>query len=398
MLTNEEIFAKDKSDYLPVFARYNIVLDHGDGPYVYDTKGKKYIDFLAGIAVNVVGHNYKPLVEAVSQQASKMIHCSNLYYTEVQVEAAEKLKKLSGMDKVFFGNSGAEANEGAIKLARKYATNIDPEKIQIISALHSFHGRTLATLTATGQDHYHHGFGPLPAGFDYVPYNDIQALEAKMSDKTCAVMLEAIQGEGGVHVPDPDYLPKVRALCDKYNAVLIFDEVQCGMGRTGTFFGCQQFGVKPDIVTLAKGLAGGVPIGAFMATDKVANAFHAGDHGSTFGGNPLACAAACVVLDALIDGNLMENAKEIGAYLQSKFEEYKSKYPNLIKEVRGRGLILGMELTRPGREIANECLDYGAIINCTAGNVLRFVPPLNITKAHVDELISVLDKVLPKYA
>ena len=397
MLTNEEIFAKDKSDYLPVFARYNIVLDHGDGPYVYDTKGKKYIDFLAGIAVNVVGHNYKPLVDAVSKQAGKMIHCSNLYYTEVQVEAAEKLKKLSGMDKVFFGNSGAEANEGAIKLARKYATNIDPEKIQIISALHSFHGRTLATLTATGQDHYHHGFGPLPAGFDYVPYNDIQALEAKMSDKTCAVMLEAIQGEGGVHVPDPDYLPKVRALCDKYNAVLIFDEVQCGMGRTGTFFGCQQFGVKPDIVTLAKGLAGGVPIGAFMATDKVASAFHAGDHGSTFGGNPLACAAACVVLDALIDGNLMENAKEIGAYLQSKFEEYKAKYPNLIKEVRGRGLILGMELTRPGREIANECLDYGAII-CTAGNVLRFVPPLNITKAHVDELISVLDKVLPKYA
>lgn len=398
MLTNEEIFAKDKSDYLPVFARYNIVLDHGDGPYVYDTKGKKYIDFLAGIAVNVVGHNYKPLVDAVSKQAGKMIHCSNLYYTEVQVEAAEKLKKLSGMDKVFFGNSGAEANEGAIKLARKYATNIDPEKIQIISALHSFHGRTLATLTATGQDHYHHGFGPLPAGFDYVPYNDIQALEAKMSDKTCAVMLEAIQGEGGVHVPDPDYLPKVRALCDKYNAVLIFDEVQCGMGRTGTFFGCQQFGVKPDIVTLAKGLAGGVPIGAFMATDKVASAFHAGDHGSTFGGNPLACAAACVVLDALIDGNLMENAKEIGAYLQSKFEEYKAKYPNLIKEVRGRGLILGMELTRPGHEIANECLDYGAIINCTAGNVLRFVPPLNITKAHVDELISVLDKVLPKYA
>ena len=398
MLTNEEIFAKDKSDYLPVFARYNIVLDHGDGPYVYDTKGKKYIDFLAGIAVNVVGHNYKPLVDAVSKQAGKMIHCSNLYYTEVQVEAAEKLKKLSGMDKVFFGNSGAEANEGAIKLARKYATNIDPEKIQIISALHSFHGRTLATLTATGQDHYHHGFGPLPAGFDYVPYNDIQALEAKMSDKTCAVMLEAIQGEGGVHVPDPDYLPKVRALCDRYNAVLIFDEVQCGMGRTGTFFGCQQFGVKPDIVTLAKGLAGGVPIGAFMATDKVASAFHAGDHGSTFGGNPLACAAACVVLDALIDGNLMENAKEIGAYLQSKFEEYKAKYPNLIKEVRGRGLILGMELTRPGREIANECLDYGAIINCTAGNVLRFVPPLNITKAHVDELISVLDKVLPKYA
>lgn len=398
MLTDEQIFAKDKDDYMPVFARYNIVLDHGDGPYLYDTNGKKYIDYLAGIAVNVVGHNYKPLVDAISRQAAKMIHCSNLYYTEVQVEAAEKLKKLSDMDKVFFGNSGAEANEGAIKLARKYATDIDPEKIQIISALHSFHGRTIATLTATGQDHYHHGFGPLPEGFDYVPFNDIEALEAKMSDKTCAVMLEAIQGEGGVHVPDKDYLPKVRALCDKYNAVLIFDEVQCGMGRTGTFFGCQQFGVKPDIVTLAKGLAGGVPIGAFLATDKVARAFHPGDHGSTFGGNPLACAAACVVLDALTKDNLMKNAVEVGAYLKEKFNAYKEKYPTLIKDVRGRGLILGMELSRPGREIANECLDYGAIINCTAGNVLRFVPPLNITKAHVDELIAILDKVLPKYA
>ena len=398
MLTDEQIFAKDKDDYMPVFARYNIVLDHGDGPYLYDTNGKKYIDYLAGIAVNVVGHNYKPLVDAISRQAAKMIHCSNLYYTEVQVEAAEKLKKLSDMDKVFFGNSGAEANEGAIKLARKYATDIDPEKIQIISALHSFHGRTIATLTATGQDHYHHGFGPLPEGFDYVPFNDIEALEAKMSNKTCAVMLEAIQGEGGVHVPDEDYLPKVRALCDKYNAVLIFDEVQCGMGRTGTFFGCQQFGVKPDIVTLAKGLAGGVPIGAFLATDKVASAFHPGDHGSTFGGNPLACAAACVVLDALTKDNLMKNAVEVGAYLKEKFNAYKEKYPTLIKDVRGRGLILGMELSRPGREIANECLDYGAIINCTAGNVLRFVPPLNITKAHVDELIAILDKVLPKYA
>lgn len=398
MLTDEQIFAKDKDDYMPVFARYNIVLDHGDGPYLYDTNGKKYIDYLAGIAVNVVGHNYKPLVDAISRQAAKMIHCSNLYYTEVQVEAAEKLKKLSDMDKVFFGNSGAEANEGAIKLARKYATDIDPEKIQIISALHSFHGRTIATLTATGQDHYHHGFGPLPEGFDYVPFNDIEALEAKMSDKTCAVMLEAIQGEGGVHVPDEDYLPKVRALCDKYNAVLIFDEVQCGMGRTGTFFGCQQFGVKPDIVTLAKGLAGGVPIGAFLATDKVASAFHPGDHGSTFGGNPLACAAACVVLDALTKDNLMKNAVEVGAYLKEKFNAYKEKYPTLIKDVRGRGLILGMELSRPGREIANECLDYGAIINCTAGNVLRFVPPLNITKTHVDELIAILDKVLPKYA
>lgn len=397
-LTNEEIFAKDKQDYMPVFARYNIVLDHGDGTYLYDTNNKKYIDFLAGIAVNVVGHNYKPLVDAITNQAQKMIHCSNLYYTEVQVEASEKLKKLSGMDKVFFANSGAEANEGAIKLARKYATAIDPEKIQIISAVHSFHGRTIATLTATGQEKYHKGFGPLPAGFDYVSYNNIDELEAKMSDKTCAVMLEAIQGEGGVNVPDEDYLPKVRALCDKYNALLIFDEVQCGMGRTGTFFGCEQFNVKPDIATLAKGLAGGVPIGAFLATDKVASAFQAGDHGSTFGGNPLACAASCAVLDALLTGNLMENVKEVGSYFKEKLEAYQQKYPTLIKEVRGRGLILGIELTRPGREISNECLEYGAIINCTAGNVLRFIPALNINKSHVDELIAILDKVLPKYA
>lgn len=398
MLTNEQIIEKDKQDYIPVFARYNIVLDHGEGPYLYDTNGKKYIDFLAGIAVNVVGHDFKPLVDAVSKQASKMIHCSNLYYTQVQVEATEKLKKLSGLDKVFFGNSGAEANEGAIKLARKYATNIDPEKVQIISAIHSFHGRTLATLTATGQEKYHEGFGPLPSGFDYVPYNDIAALEAKVSDKTCAVMLEAIQGEGGVNVPDPDYLPKVRALCDKYNALLICDEIQCGMGRTGTFFGYQQFGVKADIATLAKGLAGGVPIGAFLATDKVASAFHAGDHGSTFGGNPLACAASCVVLDELLHHHLMENAKEVGAYFKAKLETYKTKYPKLVKEVRGVGLILGMEINRPGREIVNECLKYGAIINCTAGNVLRFIPPLNITKQHVDELIAILDKVLPEFA
>lgn len=398
MLTNEEIFAKDKNDYLPVFARYNIVLDHGDGPYLFDTNGKKYIDYLAGIAVNVVGHNYPPLVTAIANQAQKMIHCSNLYYTQVQVEAAEKLKKLSGLDKVFFANSGAEANEGAIKLARRYGTNINPEKYHIISAVHSFHGRTLATLTATGQEKYHQGFGPLLEGFDYVNYNKIEEIEAKISDKTCAVMLEAIQGEGGVHVPDADYLTKVRALCDKYNALLIFDEVQCGMGRTGTFFGYQQFDVKADIVSLAKGLAGGVPIGAFLTTDKVAKVFHAGDHGSTFGGNPLACAAACAVLDALIDGNLMQNAQEIGDYLIAKFKAYQEKYPNLIKEVRGKGLILGIELSCEGRQIANECLSYGAIINCTAGNVLRFVPPLNITKAHVDELITILDQVLPKYA
>ena len=311
-LTDEQIYAKDAQDYLPVFARYKIVLDHGDGVYVYDTQGNKYIDFLGGIAVNVLGHNHKDLVKAVADQAGKMIHCSNLYYTQVQADAAEKLVKLSGLGKVFFGNSGAEANEGAIKIARKYAHSIDADKSQIISAIHSFHGRTIATLTATGQPKYHEGFGPLPAGFDYVPYNDIEALEKLMSDKTAAVMLEPIQGEGGVHVPDVAYMQKVRQLCDKYNAVLIFDEIQSGMGRSGKFFAYENFGIKPDVVTLAKGLAGGVPIGAFIATDKVAAAFHAGDHGSTFGGNPLACAAANVVLDIVGQPSFLQHVVEMG--------------------------------------------------------------------------------------
>ena len=397
-LTDEQIYAKDAQDYLPVFARYKIVLDHGDGVYVYDTQGNKYIDFLGGIAVNVLGHNHKELVKAVADQAGKMIHCSNLYYTQVQADAAEKLVKLSGLGKVFFGNSGAEANEGAIKIARKYAHSIDADKSQIISAIHSFHGRTIATLTATGQPKYHEGFGPLPAGFDYVPYNDIEALEKLMSDKTAAVMLEPIQGEGGVHVPDVEYMQKVRQLCDKYNAVLIFDEIQSGMGRSGKFFAYENFGIKPDVVTLAKGLAGGVPIGAFIATDKVAAAFHAGDHGSTFGGNPLACAAANVVLDIVGQPSFLQHVVEMGDYMKSRLEAMQAKYPALIKEVRGMGLILGMELVKPGRDIVNDCLGKGAIINCTAGNVLRFVPPLIVTKEHIDEVCNALEAVLPAYA
>ena len=396
--TDEQIYAKDKKDYLPVFARYNIVLDHGDGMYVYDTQGKKYIDYLGGIAVNVLGHADPALVKAIADQAGRMIHCSNLYYTQVQADAAEKLVKLSGLGKVFFGNSGAEANEGAIKLARKYAHQTDPEKSQIITAWHSFHGRTLATLTATGQPKYHEGFGPMPGGFEYVDYGDYEALEKMVTDKTCAVMLETIQGEGGVYVPPADYLKKVRALCDKYNAVLILDEIQCGMGRSGKFFAYEQFGIKPDIVTLAKGLAGGVPIGAFIASDKVAAAFHAGDHGSTFGGNPLACAAANVVLDKIGSGDILAHVNEVGAYLKQKLGGFQQKYPQLITEVRGMGLILGLQLTKPGRDIVNACLDEGAIINCTAGDVLRFVPPLIVTKAQVDELCAILGKVLPQFA
>ena len=399
-MQEQEIFAEDQQSYLPVFNRYKIVLDHGEGAEVWDINGKKYLDFLGGIAVNVLGHNNKALVQAVTEQAGKLIHCSNLYYTQPQADAAAKLVKLSGLDKAFFANSGAEANEGAIKIARKYGYNINPEKTEIISAWDSFHGRTLATLTATGQTHYHEGLGPLPAGFTYVHYNDIAELESKISDKTAAVMLETIQGEGGVHTPNADYLKQVRELCDKHGALLILDEIQAGIGRSGKFFAYENYGIKPDIVTLAKGLAGGVPIGAFIVTDKVAAAFKPGDHGTTFGGNPLACAAANVVLDTVPKDEFLKNIQAVGKYFKDKLQELAKKYPKFIVDVRGEGLILGAELAgaEHGRDIVNDCLAKGLIINCTAGKVLRFIPPLIITTAQIDEAFAVMDEVIGKYA
>lgn len=396
--TPKQIFDKDAKDYLPVFNRYKIVVDHGEGVYTYDSEGNKYIDFLAGIAVNVLGHNYQPLVEAIANQATKVIHISNLYYTQAQADAAAKLVKLSGLDRAFFCNSGAEANEGAMKIARKFAHNIDKDKSQIITAWDSFHGRTLATLTATGQPHYQEGYDPLPGGFDYVHFNDIDELEKMISDKTCAVMLETIQGEGGVYPPKADYLKQVRELCDKHKALLILDEIQAGMGRSGKFFAYENYGIKPDIVTLAKGLAGGVPIGAFIVTEEVAHAFKPGDHGTTFGGNPLACAAANVVLDTVPNADFLNNVVEVGDYFKNKLIDLQKKYPTLIADVRGKGLILGAELTTQnklsGVEIVNECMKRGAIINCTVGKVLRFIPPLIINKSHVDEVINILDSVL----
>ncbi|QNH55507.1 acetylornithine transaminase [Selenomonas timonae] len=396
MKNENEIIARDTASYLPVFARYPIVLDHGDGSYVWDVNGRKYLDALGGIAVNVLGHNYAPLVNAIAAQAARLIHVSNLYYTEAQADAAAKLSQLTAGGKVFFGNSGAEANEGAIKAARKYAHTISPDKSQIITALGSFHGRTLATLTATGQEKFHKGFEPLPGGFDYVPFNDIAALEAQMSENTAAVMLEPIQGEGGVRMPSDGYLKEVRELCDKHDALLIFDEIQTGMGRTGTFYAYEAQGVMPDVVTLAKGLAGGVPIGAFVVTEKVAVAFHAGDHGSTFGGNPLACAAANVVLDTIADETFLREVQSVGTYFKEALRGLQEKYPAHIREVRGTGLILGMEMQRneDAAAIARRMLEQGVIINCTAGNVLRFIPSLIFSKTEVDELIAVLDRCI----
>ena len=393
-MLKEEVFAQDAQYYMPVFARYNIVLSHGEGPYVYDTDGKRYLDFLAGIAVNILGHAHPAVAEAVADQAKKLIHCSNLYYTESQVKLIKSLAEISGMDKVFIANTGAEANEGALKLARKHGKTISPDKYEIITAEHSFHGRTLATLTATAQPKYQQGYEPLPGGFRYVAYNDIAALEKVMSEKTCAVMLEPVQGEGGINIPDDDYLPKVRALCDKYGALLIVDEIQSGMGRTGKMMAYQNFDVKPDIVTLAKGLGGGVPIGAFMAVDRVANIFHPGDHGTTFGGNPLACAAANAVLAVVEAENIPANAVAVGEYMLAELKKLQKKYPALITEVRGKGLMIGAKLSKPGREIVSRCMEAGALINCTNVDVLRFVPPLNINTKHVDEMLVILDKVL----
>lgn len=393
-MNKQDVFAIEKAHYMPVFARYPMVISHGEGAYVTDTDGNRYLDFFAGIAVNALGHNHPNLVKAVTEQAAKVIHCSNLYYTEVQVELIEKLARLSGLDKVFLANSGAEANEGALKLARKYGKTIADDKYEIITANHCFHGRTLMTLTATAQPKYQAGYEPLPQGFTYIDYNDIAALEAAISDKTCAVVLEPIQGEGGVNVPADDYLSKVRALCDKHGALLIFDEVQTGVGRTGKMFAYEHFGIKPDIVTMAKGLAGGVPIGAFIAGDKVASVFHPGDHGSTFGGNPLACAAANAVIDTIEQDNLLANVTEVGAYLMDKIAQLGAKYPAIIRSVRGKGFMVGVELTREGRGIVEACLDKKLIINCTAGNVLRLVPSLTIGKQEVDTMIQILDEVL----
>ena len=396
-LDKMKVFEQDHKYFMPVFSRYPLVLSHGQGPYVFDTDGKKYLDFLAGIAVNILGHAHPALVKAVCEQAGKLIHCSNLYYTEPQVLLIEKIAKLSNLDKVFIANSGAEANEGAMKLARKYGKMQGDDKVEIVTAEHSFHGRTLATLTATGQPKYQEGYEPLPGGFRYVPFNDKKALAEAVSARTCAVMIEPVQGEGGIHVPIDGYLQYAREICDKYGALLIFDEIQSGMGRTGSFLACQGYGVKPDIITLAKGLAGGVPIGAFLATEKAAAAFAPGDHGSTFGGNPLACAAALAVLDAIEQEGLMENAAAVGEYLIGKMKVLQQKYPALIKEVRGKGLMVGAELTRPGREVVDLCMEQGAIINCTAGNVLRFVPPLNATRGQVDEVVTIVDAVLGKW-
>lgn len=371
--------------------RVPVVFVRGEGCLVYDENGKEYLDMVAGIAVNGLGHCPPKVVEAIREQAGILMHTSNLYHLVPQAKLAKLLVELSGMNKAFFCNSGAEANEAAIKIARK-ATKIagHPEKTEIITAEHSFHGRTLAAITATGQPKYQKYFTPLPPDFKYVPYNDIDALKAAAGDKTCAIMMEPVQGESGVHPATQEFLQACRELCDKLGAALIFDEVQTGLGRTGKLWGYQHYGVLPDIMTLAKTLGGGFPVGSCLAKGSYADVFQPGDHASTFGGNPLASAAAIAAVTEIAEGGWVENADRVGVYLREQL----ATLPG-VKEVRGLGLMVAAELDQPkAKEIVNASLSKGLVLNATSENVLRFVPPLIISKDQIDRAIGVLREVM----
>ena len=393
-MSNASIVELGQKYVLNTYSRLPIAMVKGEGTRLFDAEGKEYLDFVGGIAVNALGHCHPKITKTIQEQAEKLLHCSNLYWIEPQVKLAQLLVENSCLDKVFFCNSGAEANEGAIKLARRYAKQkFSDEKYEIITIKQSFHGRTLAALAATGQEKFHQGFEPLPQGFTYVPLGDLEALQKTITPKTCALMLEPIQGEGGVNMPDMAYMQEVQKLCRDKGLLLIFDEVQVGVGRTGTLFAYEQFGVEPDIMTLAKALGGGVAIGAFLAKDHVASAFGPGDHGSTFGGNPLATAVGVTVLNTILDTGFLQHTVEIGAYLQGRLLELQDKY-KFIKEVRGMGMIWGLELDRPGADVVSKCFEAGLLINCTNGTVLRLLPPLTTSKAEIDEAIAIMDKAL----
>ncbi|MEX5217967.1 MAG: acetylornithine transaminase [Nitrospiraceae bacterium] len=395
MLT-EELRRQADLYLMNTYQRQPISIARGRGSRVYDLEGREYIDFVGGIAVNILGHGHPDLIIALQKQMMHLIHASNLYFTEPQVLLARMLVDHSFADKVFFCNSGAEANEAAIKLARRYAhEKYGQGRYEIITMKNSFHGRTMATLTATGQEKVQKGFEPLVPGFVYVPFNDLAALEAAVSEKTAAVLLEPIQAEGGVHVADQAYLKGVRDLCRQRDILLVFDEVQTGMGRTGTLFAYEQMQVEPDIMTLAKGLGGGVPIGACLAKEDVARAFVPGSHASTFGGNPLACAAGLAVLRVLLEGKVLDQARRIGGYLRKGLDECKERH-HLVKEVRGLGLLQGMEVDIDARTVVADCLARGLLINCTSDRVLRVVPPLIITERDVDRLLDVFAQVFGK--
>lgn len=376
------------------YQRFPVVFVKGSGTKLWDSNGRAYTDFVAGIAVCNLGHAHPRIYEALAQQAQTLLHVSNLYYTQPQIELASWLVENSFADRVFFGNSGAEANEAAIKLARKYFKERgEDNRFRIVAMERSFHGRTLATLSATGQEKIKKGFEPVLTGFDFVPFNDADALRSKIDPTTCAVMLEPIQGEGGVRCPDAHYLKTVRQICDETGTLLIFDEIQTGMGRTGKLFAYQHFGIEPDIMTLAKALANGLPIGAMLATEKVATAFGIGSHASTFGGTPIVTAAALEVCKILVEDNVIENGRNAGVHFKEKLIELKARHP-VIEDVRGLGLLLGIKLKIDGRPVVTQCMENGFLINCIQEKILRFIPPLIISTEEIDQLVKCLDQIL----
>jgi len=387
-MTGEELIREGQRVLANTYTRHPILLKRGKGTQVWDSTDKEYLDFVGGIAVCSLGHCHPKVVQALEEQAKELIHCSNLYYIGPQVELAQRLCEHSFGERVFFCNSGTEANEAAIKLARKYGEG----RYEIITMENSFHGRTMGALSATGQKKFHKGFEPLLPGFQYVPFNDLKAVEGTIGPQTCAVMVEPIQAEGGVILPTPGYLKALRELCDQTGILLIYDEVQVGMGRTGKLFAYQHWDAPPHIMTLAKSLANGVPIGAMVATDEVAQAFSPGNHAATFGGNPLATKVGCVVIDTLLGDGILENCQEMGAYLMEGLINLKKRYA-FIQDVRGIGLIIGAELAFEGKEIVERCLERGFLINCTAGTVLRFLPPLIVTREEIDRLLTSLDEI-----
>ena len=375
------------------YKRFPVVLAKGNGCTLYDTAGRSYTDFVAGIAVCNLGHSHEGVVRAVSNQAQTLTHVSNLYYTIPQVELATWLVQQSFADRFFFCNRGAEAKEAAIKLARKHFNQRgENNRFRIITMENSFHGRTMATLSATGQDKIKKGFDPVLEGFDFVPFNDLNALQSKIDANTCAVMLEPIQGEGGVRCPDAGYLKAVRQICDGRGVLLIFDEIQTGMGRTGQLFAYEHFETEPDIMTLAKALANGLPIGAMLAREHVAEAFGPGAHATTFGGTPLVTAAAFEVCKTLVQGKVINQGREAGAYFQEKLLWLKERH-DVVVDIRGLGLLLGIKLAINGESLVNQCLQRGFLINCIQENILRFVPPLIVKKEEIDALIECLDEI-----
>ena len=391
----KEYIDEAEKDLLHTYNRYQIVWDKGDGVHLYDLDGREYLDFVSGIAVFALGYNNKAYNDALKAQIDKVIHTSNYYYNVPAIEAARKIKKISGMDRVFFTNSGTEAIEGAIKAARKYAYLKDgTTDHEIIAMNHSFHGRTMGALAVTGNPHYREAFEPLIGNIKFAELNDFGSVMAQVTDKTCAIIFETVQGEGGIYPATEEFMSKVKALCEEKDILLILDEIQCGMGRTGYMYAWQRYGIKPDIMTSAKALGCGVPVGAFMMTEKVAqNSLTSGDHGSTYGGNPLACAAVSKVIDLFEEENILDNVKEVGEYLAGKLDELVLKY-DFVKEHRGLGLLQGLECDKPVAGIINKALDKGLLLINAGTHVIRFIPALTVSKENVDEMITILDACL----